>query len=158
MQTQQEYEQSEVRRYLKQVDEVAKASLSDRKKAAKSWFEAMRDDPKLVAERVRWLLLGSYGKGSHIKAGQVGANRSMNRVAALANMTAEMEWMCPAKMAGDEWKKLTPAQQQAVNTAVAKEIQNWEEEEGIKPAPVRGVSGHVPEPRRKKTARPRLSR
>jgi len=48
--------------------------------------------------------------------------------------------------------------QHAVNTAVAKEIQNWEEEEGIKAAPVIGVSSHVPELRRKKTARPRLSR
>ena len=152
------YEDQEIRLYHKQVEEVAKAPLNDRKAGAKEWFESMRDTPKTVGERVGWLLAGSYGYGSYVKARQIAASKGMNRVAALGGMIAELEWQCPSRMAADEWKKLTPAQQHAVNTAVAKEIQNWEEEEGIKAAPVIGVSSHVPELRRKKTARPRLSR
>lgn len=151
------YEDQELRLYVKQVEEITKAPLSDRKEAAKEWFEAMRDTPKTVAERVRWLLAGSYGYGSYVKARQVATSRNMNRVAALANMTAELEWQCPSRMASQEWGKLTPAQQQAVNNAVAHVIQDWGEEEGMKPAPVRGVSGHVKAPRRKSSP-PRLSR
>jgi len=148
----------EIQVYFKQVEEINKAPLSERKKAAAEYGKYMREFPKTVAERVQWLLVGNFGYGSYVKARQIAVSKGMNRVAVLANMTAELEWQCPAKMASDEWKKLTPAQQHAVNTAVAKEIQNWEEEEGIKAAPVIGVSSHVPELRRKKPVRPRLSR
>jgi len=152
------YEDQEIRLYHKQVEEVAKAPLNDRKAGAKEWFEAMRDSPNTVAERVRWLLLGNYGYGSYVKARQIAVSKGMNRVAVLANMTAELEWQCPAKMASDEWKKLTVAQQQTLGSAITHVIENWEREEGIKAAPARGVSSHVPEPRRKKPVRPRLSR
>lgn len=158
IESQKEYEGREIRSYLKQVDEITKAPLGDRKEAAAKYGEAMAKMPHVVAERVRWLLAGNYGYGSYLKAREVAADRNMNRVAALTNMAATIEWQCPARMAIDEWKKLTPAQQQTVNTAVAEVLRDWEEEEGVKPAPVRGVSGHIGKRRTTRVAKPRLTR
>jgi hypothetical protein len=155
---------AEIQRYYKQVEEITKAPLNDRREAAKEYFEAMRDIPKTVGERVQWLLEGNYGYGSYVKARQIAALKNMNRVQALGNMVAELEWQCPSRMATEGWKKLTPAQQQTVNNAVVKAIQGWEAEEGIKATPVRGSSGYLREPGheggrpRRNRAAPRLTR
>ena len=153
---------AEIHHYKRQIEELNKSPLNDRKAGAKEWFESMRDTPKTVGERVGWLLAGSYGYGSYVKARQIAASKGMNRVAALGGMIAELEWQCPSRMAADEWKRLTPAQQQTVNAEVAKAIQEWEQEEGIKVTPVKGVSGHLREPGHgrpmPRSRRPRLTR
>lgn len=140
--------------WLRDYNEVEKAPLADRKEAAKEWGEALRD-PKLIKDRMGWLINGSYGHGYYAKALQVLEAPRMNRVAALAQYLAAAEWRCPAAMARDQWKKLTPEQQRAVDSAVAEEIKDWETEHMPKraDAPVK-----ISPARPKRPPRPRLTR
>jgi hypothetical protein len=114
----------EIQVYFKQVEEINKAPLSERKAAAAEYGKYMREFPKTVAERVQWLLVGNFGYGSYVKARQIAVSKGMNRVAALGGMIAELEWQCPSRMASDEWKKLTVAQQQTLGSAIAHVIEN----------------------------------
>jgi hypothetical protein len=113
--------------WYRDAQEVEKAPLADRKEAAKEWAEALRD-PKLIKERVGWLIGGSYGQGYYAKALQSLEMTRGNRVAMLSQYLASAEWRVPPAMASAEWLKLTPAQQQAVSQAVASEIKEWEVE------------------------------
>lgn len=116
------YESDEVGRYLREVRERERAPLADRKEAQREWFDVIKNDPKIVGERVGWLLDGSYGQGSYLKARQILESPRMNRQAALAVMIADAEWMTPALMAVAAWKKLTPAEKSALAREVEKAI------------------------------------
>lgn len=122
------YRQREILSYLKQLSDVEKAPLRDRQEAAREFHDAMAHDPELVAQRVGWLLNGSYGMGSCIKAVEVAKNKRMNRNAALVNVIGALEWHCPARMVADRYKKLTKAQQDALNHAVTAEIKSAEDD------------------------------
>ena len=128
--SQAEYERNELAMARRHEQEIDRAPLSDRKEAQQSFFEAMRDDPGVVAERIGWLLDGNYGFGSMKMAQQVLASPRMNRRAALVQSIAVSEWMCPRRMAIDAWKKLTPAQKQLLDAAVDVVIAAAEKEEG----------------------------
>lgn len=116
------FESDEVGRYLREVRERERAPLLDRKEAQREWFDAMRNDPKIVGERVGWLLDGNYGRGSYLKARQVLESPRMNRAAALSMMVADAEWMTPAPLAIAAWKKLTPVEKSALAREVEKAI------------------------------------
>jgi hypothetical protein len=74
------------------------------------------------------LLAGNYGYGSYVKAKQVACSPRMNRVAALGQMVAALEWQTPAAMANSQFSKLSLQQKKMVNEAVAAEIKSWEKE------------------------------
>lgn len=127
--SQAEYERRELSEADQRLREVERAPLADRKEAAAKFFEAMRDDPELVAERVGWLLAGNYGYGQMLMAKRVLGRPRMNRSAALTHMVAAFEWSTPSPMAMAGWKKLTKAQQAALEKAVQAEIRSAESEE-----------------------------
>jgi 3-oxoacyl-[acyl-carrier-protein] synthase III len=127
--SQAEYEQRELREANQRLSEVERAPLADRKEAAAEFFEAMRDDPELVAERVGWLLGGNYDYGQMMMAKRVLGAPRMNRVAALTQMVAAFEWSSPGAMTRAAWKKLTKGQQAALERAVQGEIADAEREE-----------------------------
>lgn len=121
-----QHEINEITRYLREVAEIEKAPMHERKEAAAEFYEAMAHDPALVAERVGWLLDGNYGQGSYLKAHQVMAqSKRANKIASLTQMTAVMEWRCPFRMAAAAWKKLTPAQKAALDRAVQTAMDDW---------------------------------
>jgi hypothetical protein len=123
-----EYERREMQEAQAKLTEVRKAPLADRKEAAKDFFEAMRDNPQIVGERVSWLLDGNYGYGSMLLAKRVlGAPRS-NRAAAITQMVGAFEWQSPEEMSRAAWKKLTASQQVALDRAVQKAIRDAEAE------------------------------
>jgi hypothetical protein len=124
-----EYERRERREAQQKLNEVEKAPLAERKEAAAEFLVAMRDHPELVAERVGWLLNGSYGYGSMKMAKQVLGSPRMNRSAALTHMIAAFEWSTPNAMAIAGWKKLTKSQQAALEKAVQTEIRGAESAE-----------------------------
>lgn len=124
--SQAEYERREIDEARRKVIEVERAPLAERKEACADFFEAMRDRPELIAERIGWLLAGNYGYGSMILAKQVLKNRRMNRPAALTQMIATYEWMCPPRMAVEAWKRLTSAQKEALQVAVEEVIADAE--------------------------------
>ena len=127
--SQAEYERRELADAQRRLDEVERAPLAERKEAAAEFFEAMRDNPDIVAERVGWLLGGNYGYGSMMKAKQVLGSPRMNRSAALTQMAAAYEWSSPSAMTRAAWKKLTKAQQDALERAVQEEIRSAETED-----------------------------
>lgn len=127
--SQAEYERRELADASQRIHEVERAPLADRKEAAAEFLAAMRDDPELVAERVGWLLDGNYGYGQMLMAKRVLKSPRMNRSAALTHMVAAFEWQTPNAMARDGWKKLTKAQQAALEKAVQATIRSAESEE-----------------------------
>jgi hypothetical protein len=120
-----EYESYEIRKFLSEMQEVEKAPLSDRKESAAEWLQALKSHPKLIADRINWLLNGSYGFGSYKKSREIARNTRINRVSALAQMVAALEWRVPSAMARAAWNKLTTAEQQRVNKLILAEISEW---------------------------------
>jgi hypothetical protein len=125
-----EYEMREAQEFQRQLRDVEKAPLADRKEAAKAWGQSLtdhgRDDhPSVVAERIGWLLDGNYGYGAMQAARRIADNSRMNRVAALSIMIAALEWMCPGKMAVAAWKKLSAPQKAKLEKAIKAEIDSY---------------------------------
>jgi hypothetical protein len=113
----------------KEMQEIEKAPLSERKEAQADVLRVMKEDPALFAERLGWLIDGNYGYGQMLKAKQIVSSPRMNRPAALSQLVAAFEWKCPPRMAVDAWKKLTKTQQQALDAAIAVVIEAAEKEE-----------------------------
>lgn len=122
-----EYENQEAIRLVQELNRIRSASLSDRREARTELQEALKD-PNLVAERVAWLLNGSYGFGAWKKAEEIAKNTRCNQAAQLGMLIASLEWQCPENFAAQAFNKLTETQQKAVNQAILAEIKNWKEE------------------------------
>ena len=127
--SQYEYELREATEARSRLAKLQRQPLADRKEAQASFFEAMRDQPELVAERVGWLLDGNYGYGEMILAKRILKSPRMNRSAALTQMIGAFEWMSPEDMVRAAWKKLTKSQQAALEKAVQATLRSAETEE-----------------------------
>jgi len=125
--SQREYEQREITLAHRQIDEVNHAPLADRKEAQMAFFEAMRDAPGVVGERVGWLLDGNYGYGSMMLAKRILERPRMNRVAALTQMVGVFEWQSPEVMTRAAWKRLTAGEKHALAQHVQGAIADAEE-------------------------------
>lgn len=123
------YERRELAEAHGQLNNLLRAPLSDRKEAQNSFFETMRDNPELVAERIGWLLNGTYGYGQMKIAKQVLASPRMNRAATLTQLIGAFEWMCPENMSRAAWKKLTPGEQSRLDGAVQEALRDAAREE-----------------------------
>ncbi len=115
------FEQAERRRFLAELEQVEKAPLSDRKDGRTAYTEALQT-PELVAERIGWLLNGSYGQGSYCAALQVIGNPRQNVQAWLGQTIAAIEWHCPANFARAAWCALSDAQKAALAKLIQVEI------------------------------------
>jgi hypothetical protein len=113
-----EYEAREVALVQREMAELERAPLSERKDAAQAFYETMRDDPARVAERIGWIIDGNYGRGHYIMARRILASPRMNRAAALTNIAAAAEWRCPQRMVAAAWKKLTSPQKKMLDAAI----------------------------------------
>jgi len=113
-----EYERRERSEAQQRLTEIRRQPLSDRKEAAAAFLTAMRGNPALVAERIGWLIDGSYGYGAMLLAKQVIGSPRMNRSAALTQMIGAFEWMAPEEMVRAAWKKLTAGEKVALERAV----------------------------------------
>jgi len=119
--TQQEHEHREALLFRKEMAASEKGSLAERREAAAEFYEAMALDPKLVAERIGWLIDGNYGYGSYKATERVLASR-MNKEAWLVQTIGALEWQVPPRMTVQIWKKLTAAQRERLHRAIVKEI------------------------------------
>lgn len=118
--TQAEYIERELKQAHAWLRAVETASLADRQAARADWSDALLD-PKLIGERVRWLMNGSYGYGQCLITRRAFKARG-NRVAVIGLYLAAFEWHCPTSFAREAWTKLTPAQQKAANDAIAEAL------------------------------------
>lgn len=119
-----EYERNERKQLNAQIKNVENALLQDRREARREWFEALTDE-KLIRERLNWLLGGNYGKGAHDRAHEIKEQKRGNRVAAIAQLLAAVEWQCPASFAREAWNCLNKAAQKAINAAILDEMDNY---------------------------------
>lgn len=121
-----DYEQREAQEHHRQLGEVEKAPLHERKEAAAEFYDAMANRPEIVGERVGWLLDGNYGYGSMKAAERVMAQSARaNKKASLTHMVGALEWRCPARMTMAAWKKLSKAQKDALDREVANAMHEW---------------------------------
>ncbi|MDQ3300608.1 MAG: hypothetical protein M3619_28845 [Myxococcota bacterium] len=127
--SQAEYERRELADAHKKIDDLRRSPLADRKEAQAEFLKAMREDPELVAERIGWLLNGSYGYGSMQLAKRVLGSPRMNRSAALTQMVGAFEWQSPEDMTRAAWKKLSASEKAALERAVQGEITSAQSEE-----------------------------
>jgi len=127
--SQEEYERRELQEAQGKLAEVRRAPLADRKEAQAEFFEAMRDRPQVVGERVGWLLDGNYGYGSMLLAKRVLGSPRMNRSAALTQMVGAFEWQSPEDMTRAAWKKLSASEKARLESEVQSAIQSAESEE-----------------------------
>jgi hypothetical protein len=126
--SQYEYEMREFHEFQRQMREAE--TNPSRKADCAHFAQQMAADPGLIAERIGWLIDGSYGYGAMQKAKQVlGMSARANKAAQLTHMIGALEWRCPPRMTIVAWKKLTPAQKKALDRAVKKEIASAEKAE-----------------------------
>jgi macrodomain Ter protein organizer (MatP/YcbG family) len=126
--TQAQYEANELATARRDEERINREPLQDRKEYQANFLDSMANEPNTVAERVGWLINGSYGYGQMLLAKQIVASPRMNRVAALCQMTGVFEWRCPAAMGVAAWKKLTKTQQRTLNDAIEAVIAEAEKE------------------------------
>ena len=127
--TQAQYEQNELAVARRDEERINSAPLAERKECQANFLDAMATDPALVAERIGWVLNGSYGHGQMLMAEQILASPRMNRVAALSQLVCVFEWRCPRVMGVAAWKKLTKTQQRDLESAIETVIAEAEKAE-----------------------------
>lgn len=118
------YEQREVTSFQRELREVERLPLSERRENLREFTEVLQRDPELVAERIGWLLNGSYGRGSYTKAMQVANSPRMNQGAWLVQTIAALEWQVPQKMTAQAWHTLSGAQRSNLEWLIQREIRN----------------------------------
>jgi hypothetical protein len=104
----------ERRLFLKEVREAEEGSLAERRESCQEFFEAMRDNPEIIGERVSWLLDGTMGYGGRLVAREVLARPRSNRVAWFTQIIAALEFKCPQRMAVASWKRLSPREKETL--------------------------------------------
>lgn len=119
-----DYDMNERIRFNKQLRDVESAPLAERQEARTAWAQALREDPKMIADRIGWLIDGSYGFGSYQAANDVIRNKRMNRTAWLGQTIAALEWQCPSNFAREAWNKLTKAEQDNLTALIMAEIES----------------------------------
>lgn len=126
-----DYESREAATFRREMREAETSPLPG---AAEEFYEAMRDTPSLVGERIGWILQGNYGYGAMKAAERVVRNRRMNRAAQLTHMVGALEWKCPLRGATAGWNRLTASEKAALDRSVNAEIEEYEREHGIHPS------------------------
>jgi len=119
------YENREAQEAFRQLREVENAPLADRREACAEFADAMKNNPSTVAERVGWLLDGSYGYGAMQMAKRVIASPRSNQRVNLTTLVSAFEWQCPGRMAIAAWKKLSQAEKKALDDALDGEIYSY---------------------------------
>ena len=118
----QDYITREIMAYTKERALRARAPLADRKEAQAQYMHSLQNELDALAERVSWLLDGSYGRGPSEIARRILASPRMNQPAAISILVADCEWLCPERHARAAWNKLSARQQQAVTETIRKAI------------------------------------
>lgn len=125
--TNEQYEALEHARAVGTLNRLAAEPLKDRQEARTAYYEAMRDNPELVAERIEWIIDGTHGYGPMLIARAIlnGSDRS-NKAAQLSYLVAGFEWICPARFARDAYLKLSTFERDRIDTLINQVIKGGE--------------------------------
>jgi len=116
------YHYNEIKRTHSRIADLSAEPLHIRQERRAEFARDMADSPELVAERVEWLIDGSYGYGAYQLADQIRGNKRMNRVAALSQLVGSVEWGCSSLEARKAFLSLSRGQQAKINTTIEKVI------------------------------------
>ena len=144
--TQREYEEREAADLRRKLTEIERAPLAERREAAAAYTEALSQYPEVVAERVEWLINGSYGYGAHAAARRILADTHSNRAAQLGQLTAALEWLCPNARARTAYNGLTAEQQTDINNKIEAVIAEAEAEKRAEEAEAALAAAAKPTP------------
>ena len=108
--------------YLK-TQECEAQSPADRREAKADFAEALLD-VDLIETRVHWIFEGCYGWGATDRALAIREQKRGNRLAALGQLLAVLDWNCPQREAVAAWKSLRPAQRLAADRAIARAMKS----------------------------------
>lgn len=120
--TQAQYAARERRMLNDKIQQCHAQSLADRRAAKADWAEAMLN-VELIEQRVHWIFKGCYGWGATDRALAIREGRG-NRIAALGQLLACLDWNCPPREAAAAWKALKPAQRLAIDRAIARAMKS----------------------------------
>lgn len=121
-----EHERRERSEAMAREREVERLPLSDRKFAREEMHDVIANRPKVVGERIGWLLDGNYGYGAMVLAREIADNKRMNRQAGLLALVGIHEWSCPRKFTFEAWKKLDELQKINLELEIRKAIESYE--------------------------------
>lgn len=82
------------------------------------FYELTASEPSVVVERIKWLLDGNYGEHLYNMAKDVLNRPRMNHNAWLFNTIGTAEFNCTNAQSSSVYNKLTPTQQQILNTLI----------------------------------------
>lgn len=120
------YHDREMQLHFVQLQELDKLPRAEKAENAARLVECWKDYPEIFGERVHWILNGTYGYGAMIAALRIADNKRLNRVAALSQLAAAVEWSCSGAVTLATWKKTAADVQARVNAVVAKELEYFD--------------------------------
>lgn len=113
---------------------LKKRPRGERLEHAALWEEHCRTDPKLIAERIGWVLRGQYGEGVGIIADHwVHKYKAPRAAKELFYWIACFEWSADQYYVKKIWGELTEEQKERIQKAIEGEIAKYlkmEKEEG----------------------------
>lgn len=124
-----EYERIEAARLRKDLQDIERAPLADRREAKEALVYSLKYEREVIIDRLDWLLNGTYGKGAYDAAHAIRQNKRMNRAAAIFQLLAALEWRCSAPMTRAAWLALPAKDGAALNLALVKALDEWKEDE-----------------------------
>jgi len=124
-----DYYQYEVLKFRRQMNNMIKLPLFDRKEGAKILLNHINNENHHFQQSVEWLVDGSYGYGGYIEAIITLNNKRLNRRAWLFNTVAAVEYCVDGQMACRLWKGLDDATKDRINVILDAVIENYENDE-----------------------------
>lgn len=121
--TQAQYAARERRILNDKIQQCHAQSLVDRRAAKADFAEALLDC-KLIETRVHWIFDGCYGWGATDRALSIREWKRGNRIAAIGQLLAVLDWNCPQREAIAAWRSLKPCQRLAVDRAIARAMKS----------------------------------
>lgn len=106
--------------------ERERLSLADKRELQSDVLHKLQD-PELVAERIEWLLDGTFGRGAQIESQRILAARRMNRAASLSLLAMQLDTSAPRAIVLAAWRKLSPRQKTELDAAVKGAIAHAEQ-------------------------------
>jgi hypothetical protein len=126
MSTQKEYHDRELRAFANQVTAAERLPRADKAENRAALIECWIQNPAIFAERINWVLNGSYGYGTMVKAIQIADNKRLNRTAGLSQLTALAEWNVTADNSRKAYLTLTTEQRATLDALVQGEIKHFD--------------------------------
>ena len=120
------YDNRERRLYRATITRVEKAPLADRKAGKANAAEALKN-PGEWADRIGWILNGSYGHGACLVAWDLLNSPRANHAAGLSAMLAALDYSCSGRHLREAWKALSAAEKASLDNEIAATIKDARE-------------------------------